>query len=233
MAQDDAAQQLYLEIIRQDPTCTVAMLEFGTLAARSGHRSAARTLFQQAIWCRPNDPRPHVALGNLLCQDHAHDAARRHFDAALVLAPALPQAHQGLARSLAALGQPAAAERHRHLGFLGHAVVQRRFRGIGPAIPLLLLVAARDGNLPSTRLIDDTVFAVTALVCDAVDRRQPLPPHAAVFNAIGDADLCGPALAGAATLLAQTSAPVINPPDRVARTGRVAMHAGWGASPMW
>ena len=137
MAQDDAAQQLYLEIIRQDPTCTVAVLEFGTLAARSGRRSAARTLFQQAIWCRPNDPRPHVALGNLLCQDHAHDAARRHFDAALVLAPALPQAHQGLARRPR---RPGASPRRRSgtgtWGFLGHAVgAERGFRGIGPAIP--------------------------------------------------------------------------------------------------
>jgi len=51
-----------------------------------------------------------------------------------------------------------------------------------------------------------------------------LPPHDIVFNAIGDADLAGSALAAAQSLLALTSAPVINLPAAVLATGR-ADHA--------
>ena len=40
------------------------------------------------------------------------------------------------------------------------------------------------------------------------------------FNAIGDAERCGIALRRAATLLARTDAPVINPPARIAPTTR-------------
>jgi len=43
-----------------------------------------------------------------------------------------------------------------------------------------------------------------------------------VFNAIGDADLCRPALAAATRLVARTTAPVINHPRAVERTSRLA-----------
>jgi glutathione synthase/RimK-type ligase-like ATP-grasp enzyme len=52
----------------------------------------------------------------------------------------------------------------------------------------------------------------------------PLPPHQVVFNAIGDADLDAPALAAAQSIVALTTAPVINPPSAVLATGR-ADHA--------
>jgi hypothetical protein len=52
------------------------------------------------------------------------------------------------------------------------------------------------------------------------DLATPLPPHHIVFNAIGDADLAGPALAAAQALLALTTAPVINAPSAVTATGR-------------
>jgi glutathione synthase/RimK-type ligase-like ATP-grasp enzyme len=48
-----------------------------------------------------------------------------------------------------------------------------------------------------------------------------LPPHQLVFNAIGDADLCQPALEAASRLIARTDAPVINDPRAVMKTGRI------------
>ena len=50
----------------------------------------------------------------------------------------------------------------------------------------------------------------------------PLPPHGIVFNAVGDADSAGPALAQVAALLADERGPVLNPPAAVAQTGRLA-----------
>ena len=43
---------------------------------------------------------------------------------------------------------------------------------------------------------------------------MPLPPHQLIFNAIGDADLCEPALQAAVRLIARSRAPVINDPAR-------------------
>src|SRR5208282_1178440 len=89
-------------------------------------------------------------------------------------------------------------------------------------VPLLLLVSARGGNVATQQWIDDRVFAVTAIHADFYDPAQPLPPHALVVNAIGDADRCGHALDCAEAMLAGTSAPVINPPARVRATSREA-----------
>jgi glutathione synthase/RimK-type ligase-like ATP-grasp enzyme len=59
----------------------------------------------------------------------------------------------------------------------------------------------------------------------------PLPPHALIFNAIGDADLCSAALAAAEQVVTRSKAAVINPPARVGRTGRAANAARFSAIP--
>src|SRR5208283_2651985 len=56
------------------------------------------------------------------------------------------------------------------------------------------------------------------------DPTVPLPPHNIVFNAIGDPDLAAGALAAAQSIVALTTAPVINLPSAVLATGR-ADHA--------
>jgi len=47
-AEDEAAKQAYIEILRTDPTNFSALNELGTLAWAGGFRSAARTAYQQA-----------------------------------------------------------------------------------------------------------------------------------------------------------------------------------------
>jgi hypothetical protein len=89
-------------------------------------------------------------------------------------------------------------------------------------VPLLLLVSAFGGNIPTRSWIDDRIFSVTALYAEFHDPAAPLPPHVLVVNAIGDADLCGAGLTAAGAILAGTAAPVINLPDRVRATTRVA-----------
>jgi glutathione synthase/RimK-type ligase-like ATP-grasp enzyme len=58
------------------------------------------------------------------------------------------------------------------------------------------------------------------IVTDYLDPQIALPPHQLIFNAIGDADLCKPALEAAIRLIDQTTAPVINDPRAVMKTGR-------------
>ncbi len=218
---DEAAKQAYVDVLCVEPTNLPALLELGALAFASGHRSAAASAWGMAARHHPDDAVAHVALGNLLTDDGHLAAARRCFEAALAVDPAHAVAHQGLARVLTAMGDPD-AEGHWERGFRGHSVVAQRYRGSGEGIPLLLLVAAVGGNVPTRPWIDERVFAVTAVYADYFDPAQPLRPHALVVNAIGDADLCGAALDRADRIVAGRQEPVINLPERVRRTGRVA-----------
>jgi hypothetical protein len=216
---DDAAARLaYLDALRLDPGHPIALTELGALAHAGGFLSAAREAFRQAVHCHPGYALGREGYGDLLNEAGDAEAACVQYRAALALDSDMPRAHQGLARAMQALGQDAGE--HWRKGFVGHAVVRRRYRGVGIGIPLLLLVSAVGGNVPTGHWIDDRGFAVTAIYTDFFDPSDPLPPHSVVVNAIGDADLCPDALAGAERIVARVSAPVINPPDRVRATGR-------------
>ncbi len=230
-AEDDAAKAAYVDVLRRDPTHFAALNELATLAYASGHRSAARTAYEQAVRCHPGNPLGHVNLGNLLADEQDFAAARVQYQAALAADPDLAEAHQGLARVLSELGELAAAEPHWQKGFAGHALAMRPYRGRSPAVPVLLLVSARGGNVPTQQLLDDRVFAVTALYAEFFDPARALPDHALIFNAIGDADLCGEALARAEDIVRRSKAPVVNPPARVRPTGRAANAARLAALP--
>ena len=218
---DEAAKQAYLDVLRVEPTNLAALLELGTLALASGHRSAAASAWGMAALHHPFHPVAHAALGHLLSEDGDLAGARRCYEAALAADPCYAAAHQGLGRILTATGEPN-AETHWEQGFRGHSVVVQRYRGSGEGIPLLLLVAAAGGNVPTRPWIDDRIFAVTAVYADYFDPPAPLPRHGVVVNAIGDADLCSGALDRAEGMLRGWDGPVINAPGRVRRTGRVA-----------
>jgi len=226
---DEAAKQAYLDVLRIDPIHCGALTELGALAHGSGHVSAACAAYREAVRHHPYSYVAHIGYAYLLSEAGDAEAARSHYQAALVAEPELPQAHQGLARVLTDLGEN--ADEHWQKGFAGHAVVRRRYRGTGTGIPLLLLVAAVGGNVPTQHWLDELVYAVTAIYADFFNPADALPPHAVVVNAIGDADLCGSALAGAELIAARTAAPVINAPARVRTTGREAIARRLAAVP--
>ena len=218
-ADDEAAKQAYLGILRADPTHLSALNELGTLALSGGFRTAARSAYLQAVQHHPGDKIVRVNLANLLREDHDLAGARLHYEMALAIDPDFPEAHQGMAGVLNELGLEG-AEQHRQKGFLGHAVVVKPYRGTGTGVPLLLLVSARGGNIPTQLWISDRQFAVTAVYAEFHDPALPLPAHALIMNAVGDADLCDIALARAEEIVACSTAPVINAPARVRLTGR-------------
>ncbi len=220
LAEDESAKRAYLDALKRDPTCLEALLELARLALRSGHRSAAMTCWRQAIFCHPAEPAAHVNLGGVLIESGELAAARAAFADALALAPDLAAAHQGMARVLTALGEPAAAEAHWRRGLADGWLAAQPYRGVGPGVAALLIVSAKGGNIPTRTLIDDTVFAATVVYAEGHDAARPLPPHAVIFNAIGDADLCAGALAQAAEIVARSAAAVVNAPAAVAATTR-------------
>jgi hypothetical protein len=89
-------------------------------------------------------------------------------------------------------------------------------------VALLRLVSSGGGNIPTAPFLDDCIFLTTVIVTDHLDPSTPLPPHQLIFNAIGDADLCQPALEAATRLVARSTAPVINDPGAAMKTGRIS-----------
>jgi hypothetical protein len=215
---DAAAQRAYLDVLRLDPRHPAALTELGALAHADGFVSAAREAYRQAVQYNPANTVALVGHGDLLREAGDPAAACVQYRVALAIDPDLPRAHQGLARALTDLSQEATF--HWRKGFTGYAVVRRRYRGAAAGIPLLMLVSALGGNVATRHWIDDRVFAVTAVYADFVDQNDPLPPHALIVNAIGDADLCEAALANAERIAARSTAPVINQPALIRATGR-------------
>jgi Tetratricopeptide repeat len=220
IGEDQAAQQAYIEVLRRNPTHRAALDELGTLAYAGGFRSAARTAYLQLVHHHPDDKRARINLANLFYEEGDTDNAALHYRAALGIDPDFAEAHQGMARLLSAAGDEAAAATHWRKGFEGHALVSKPYRGSGTAVPLLVLVSARSGNVPSQLWITHRHFAVNAIYAEFYDPSTPLPPHALVVNLLGDADIGARALDLAEAIVARSSAPLINPPARVRLTGR-------------
>ncbi|MGB6956946.1 MAG: tetratricopeptide repeat protein [Bradyrhizobium sp.] len=215
------AQAAFVELLRRHPTHFSALNEFGTLLAAQGAIDAACRVYAEAILHHPENPMARVNLGNLLLRANRHVEARAHYEAALQADPDHAAAHQGMGAVLSDEGDRDGAREHFARGFRGHAVSTLPYRGSGPPIPLLQLVSSGGGNIPTAPFLDDCVFLTTVIVADHLDPATPLPPHGLIFNAIGDADLCQPALEAAIRLTARSKAPVINDPRAVMKTGRL------------
>jgi hypothetical protein len=215
------AQLAFIDILRRWPTNFSALNEFGTLLASQGAIEAACRVYAEAILHHPDNPMGHVNLANLLLRANRHDEARAHYEAALKADADHAPAHQGLGAVLADKGDRDRARLHFRKGFRGHAISALPYRGSAPPVSLLQLVSSGGGNIPTAPFLDDRIFSSTVIVADYLDPGLPLPPHQVIFNAIGDADLCRPALEAAVQLMARSSAPVINDPRAVMKSGRI------------
>jgi tetratricopeptide (TPR) repeat protein len=227
------ARSAYIDVLSREPSHLAALNNLGTLLYETGYRTAARTAYAEAVARHPEDPMSRVNLANALHESGDLTVAREHYEAALRLQVGLQPddtgantgahtsgAHQGLADILTELGEHENAARHRRMAFESRPVVAVPYRGDRPPVSVLLLAGSAGGNIPMRHFLDDRVFQTFMVFVEFYDLATPLPPHQIVFNAIGDADLAGPALAAAQALLALTTAPVINAPSAVTATGR-------------
>ncbi len=214
------ARNAYLDVLSRAPAHRLALNNLGALLHATGYRTAARTAFREAAARHPDDPMSQVNLANALYENGEFEQARERYEMALKSAPDYPEAHQGLSYVLAELGDAERAAWHRQKGFEHRAVVTLPYRGEGPPISVLQLVSALGGNIPTRNFLDDRVFETTVVVAEFFDRSRTLPRHQVIFNAIGDADLSGKALAAAQALVASSGAALLNAPAAVLATGR-------------
>ena len=218
----DDAKQAYLDVLTRCPAHAGALNNLGTLLYLTGYRTAARSAYTEAIRLHPDQPMAHVNLGNLFLESGELAAARDHYEAALSIDAQYAEAHQGLGNLLAELGQEEAAAEHQRLGHWDRRPTELPYRGEAEPVSLLLLTSGRRGDVPIRHLLDDKIFRTFVVLPNVYHPDAPLPEHQVIFNAIGDADLCGQALDRAVTLMDRTFAPVINAPAAVLVTGRAA-----------
>ncbi|MHB8146563.1 MAG: tetratricopeptide repeat protein [Vulcanimicrobiaceae bacterium] len=225
LGRTDLARDAYINVIQLDPAHLEALTSLGTLLFGSGYRSAARLAYEEALR-RHGDMAPVlVNLANTLLELGAVSDARARYERALALDPDCAAAHQGLSYALDRSGEHERALYHRRAGFGAQPIRIERYRGAGTPIAVIVLLCASGGNIAIDLFLDDTTFLVIKIFADFYDRAQPLPQHDAIFNAIGDAEMCTGALLAASELLRATDAPVINAPARVLATSRVDISA--------
>jgi glutathione synthase/RimK-type ligase-like ATP-grasp enzyme len=220
LGRTDEARDAYMEVIKRDPMHLAALTNLGTLLFNTGYRSAARLTYAEALKHHPRDLPSHVNLANALLEAGRIEEARRLYESALAIDENFAAAHQGLSYALTRLGEDRAAEEHRRLGFGPAPIAIARYRGEGVPITVLLLVSAVGGNVATELALDDRTVMTVKLFTEYYEQRLPLPPHDVIFNAIGDADMCGDALEAASRLIRKSKARVINHPERIKATGR-------------
>jgi Flp pilus assembly protein TadD len=222
LGRTDDARLGYVAVLQRDAAHFGALTDLGMLLYKAGMRNEALTCYTAAVGKHPDNPIGHANLAFMLLRGGDAAGARDHYEAALRLDPKHIEAHRGLALALAALGDGGAAQEHREAGFRAQPMVALPYRGAGRPVRVLLLVSASSGNTPVEGFLDDRVFATTKLVVEYDAPGLELPKHDLVFNAVADADICGPALDSVARVLTRTAAPVINAPDAIRMTGRAA-----------
>jgi tetratricopeptide (TPR) repeat protein len=134
------------------------------------------------------------------------------YEAALRANPDNAEARRGLAVAKTQCG----------LAAQGDSIAVVPYRGAGNPIRVLVPITLGSGNVVTDLLFDDRYFEVTKLAVELHPPGAALPEHDVVFNAIGDADSSRDALAKVRLLLGRTPKRVLNAPDYVAITGRVA-----------
>ncbi len=162
----------------------------------------------------------HAQAGAVLLHAGELEAAREQYELALAADDSSKQAHAGMYYALAGLGEAHAAAGHLARALQLEAVISLPWHGEGSAVRVLLLLSINAGNVLIQRFLNDRTFQTHIVIIEFYEDWMPLPPHDVVINGIGDADVRAEALSAAATLLARTSAPVINNPAAVRETGR-------------
>jgi glutathione synthase/RimK-type ligase-like ATP-grasp enzyme len=211
------ARNAYSELLDLEPSHVDALNRLGKLQFAAGKKFEARRLYSEAVARHPDHVMSRANLATLLVQDGELEKAREHSEYALKIDPNYQQAHISLSFVFTDLGNPEQASWHRRAAFQGRCVIPVTYRGEWPPITVLELVSASGGDTRLGSFLFDQVFQKYLVVTDTTIE---LPQHHLVVNSIGDADLSGEALAGAQSLLAHTTAPVINPPATVLPTGR-------------
>jgi tetratricopeptide (TPR) repeat protein len=216
----EEAKDIYLAILAKDPTQFVALNNLGTLLRAMGFHKAALKVHREVVARVPEDVKARVNLANSLRECGELEEARTNYQIVLRATPDHVEAHKGLAYVLMYLREKEAAWEHRKKALQARPEPAPAWRGKEGTPRVLIFTSPCGGNSPITRIVSRTNLQACYIVPDFHDPSAPLPEHDLVINVVGDADQCGTSLEALPPLLAKTSRPVLNRPERVLATGR-------------
>ncbi|MGB6985919.1 MAG: tetratricopeptide repeat protein [Candidatus Aquilonibacter sp.] len=223
LGQLQQAKEAYLAVLLRDRYHREGMLGLADVFVASEDFASARIVLARAVERYPDSPVLQSALGGVLLEVNDPSGARDAFAAALRVDPQHRKAWCGLGVVFERAGDVERADAAWREAFRNGGPAISAYRGQGEPARVLLLWSAVDGNVPVNPILDDRVVQWATLFVESFETKMALPPHDVVFNAVGNADLSTRALDKAEQIVNATSAPVINHPAHVRRTGRVAV----------
>ena len=203
-----------------NPDDPQAQLELGHAYADLDRPADAERCLKQALAVAPDLAEARARLGAVYLSVGIEDGAEHHCRRALEIEPGQAVASQTLAVVLERRGDSLAARA------VLDAAYARQSLFLEPAadspFTVLVLATQSSGNIPYRHIMPPARY--TRLVWYMEHAReeqiQALPAYDVVLNAIGDPDLAGPSRAPVERFLARCTRPVLNLPDKVARTHR-------------
>ncbi len=216
-----SARDAYIAILTTDPTHLGALTNLGTLLTYSGFKRAGRLAYAQAVAAHPSDLRARTNFAAALLDAGESSEALAQYEAALGIDPQSRDAHQGLAILHARNGAWEWARAHARIGFAGQPLRRAPALGGAPRTPLLVLLSAVGGNVDTERIVDTERFACDVLVAEFYEPSMRIEEYPLIFNAIGDAERCGEALARASSFVETRNERTINAPSAILESTRV------------
>jgi len=222
-----------------DASFVVAHCNHGMILRALDRPRDAAAAYRRALALAPGSTEAWQGLGAASYGAEELDQAEAAFRRLLALDPANLDGYDRLAQTLERVGRREEARALRREWARRHGVVVAPCTGGAPAARILLLGAAGPYNMPTKALFDLVRFETIALPLllpeDATETAATviagLPPFDVVFNAIASPDLGARYLEAATAVCAAIDRPVLNPPDRLAKTRRDAVPALLAGTP--
>jgi hypothetical protein len=189
-------------------------------AVRNGESGPAFAFLKALL---EGDPR-HLTmlwrLADFASHQRDYDAARAALEAALAIDPQNFESHLALAGVLEELGDTAAAEEMWKSPILRGTVRVHPYVGTGEPVRVLTIASALH-SIRYELFADPATMLNMTLYTQTYDAGQSLPEHDVVLVAVADVESDSRALEVASAIVARSTAPVINRPERILRTSRV------------
>jgi hypothetical protein len=172
----------------------------------------------------PSTAREATARGRELARAGRLDEALELFLDAVALDDRTLDAHLGIYEVAQILRRPELALAHQAAAI---ALAPVQSTPASEHEDYALLVPSAPGpftaNMPADLLFDARRVTLHRWYVDPGGEVPPLPPHDAVFVAIGESDDAAPRLAAVERFVATSTRPILNRPELIARLGRVPL----------
>ena len=216
----DEAAGHYEQAIAAAPGMATAHFKLGVARSRQDDRQSACRCFEQAVAASPDYLDALYNLGVIQAQLQQAAEAERCYRQVLELDPGYVNARINLSALLMDDGRRSEAKSHIDLAYAQKNLFERYSAGARRTV--LLLLDAGKGNLNFTHLFDDRTNNIIDWMIEYAPDGQAasLPDYDLVFNAMADPDATGDTSGPVGRFLERCTKPLLNHPDKVARTAR-------------